>query len=106
MQVIINIRNMTDETIDELWRVRNALFADKLVADAANDNEPASEPASEPIDLPSFEDAKAALQRLSAAKGMSEALSVVDTFGVAKVSEIPEDQRAKFIRDCDARAVT
>lgn len=106
MQVLVNIRHLTDETIDDLWRMHSALLNQQLVEAAANDNEPANEPANEPeapVDLPSLDDCRAALRRVSEAFGMSGTMAIVDTFGVDKVSEIPAEQRPKLIAACDAR---
>lgn len=102
MQVLVNIRHLTDETIDDLWRMHSALLNQQLVEAAANDNEPANEPEA-PVDLPSLDDCRAALRRVSEAFGMSETMAIVDTFGVDKVSEIPAEQRPKLIAACDAR---
>lgn len=55
--------------------------------------------------LPTVDETRAALHELSTALGMPACVELMKTYGADRVSTVPAEKRAEFIKECQAKVV-
>lgn len=96
MKVLMDVRNLTDADIEDLWRMHAALKnADAM--HPANDNDDTITETFGPLTL---DDVREAMREAQSKVGTTAPLTILKSFNVRKASDLREEQYSEVVSAC------